>query len=141
MYAPRNNYRYQSLGRGKSASQPRQSCTGNVKKTAHRTKVAVIKAVHADPSLSSTGIRRAVTLLTEISPALNRSVSYLVPPAKAKEAIRSDLRGPGMAENRFVHLRKNYVNIRLWENLENLSQTLEKLSTVKVSDFEKLSTV
>jgi hypothetical protein len=40
-------------------------------------KAAVIKAVQADPSLSSTAIRRAVTLSTEISPALKRSVTYL----------------------------------------------------------------
>ena len=52
---------------------------------------AVIKAVQADPSLSSTAIRRAVTLSTVI-PALNRSVTYLVRKQR-KQVISNEFNG------------------------------------------------
>ena len=55
-------------------------------------KAAVIKAVQADPSLSSTAIRRAVTLSTVIPPALNRSVTYLVRKQR-KQVISNEFNG------------------------------------------------
>ena len=48
--------------------------------------------MQADPSLSSTAIRRAVTLLTETPPALNCSVTYLVR-KQNKQVISTEFKG------------------------------------------------
>ncbi len=76
----------------KAPHNPDSHAQETLKKLHTAQRAAIIKAVQADPSLSSSAIRRAVTLSTEIPSALNHSVTYLVRKQR-KQVISAEFNG------------------------------------------------